>query len=403
MDGGGTGHGKPGGKSRQKVNSVPASKGSSHVTAAFFLRTVRDIAAKKPARATRREHLDAAVEWLKRAHDVSPNEGVSDAFSLKHLFKGGWKPSYRETSGYIAKTFFRLAGKTGDSDAGERAVHIARWLAEVQNTDGSVSNPALHDTQGIVFDTGQVLHGFVRAFRETQDPLFLESSLKAGKWLASVIDGDGAWRRNTFNNCPHTYNTRTAWAMLELGAVTEAPGIVQAARRNLDWAKDQERDGWLDRCGFGEGELPFTHTIAYAIRGLLEAGLLLKEERYLSTAERCARALLNHVAEDGFIPARFDASGRPRARYCCLTGNCQLAIIWFKLFQVTGQSVFGEAASRSLDYVTSHHDVHARDPDIRGGVKGSHPLWGSYAGFSYPNWAAKFFIDALLLQEEAGV
>jgi hypothetical protein len=70
---------------------------------------------------------------------------------------------------------------------------------------------------------------------------------------------------------------------------------------------------------------------------------------------------------------------------------------------VTGQSVFGEAASRSLDYVTSHHDAHARDPDIRGGVKGSHPLWGSYAGFSYPNWAAKFFIDALLLQEEAGV
>ena len=35
-----------------------------------------------------------------------------------------------------------------------------------------------------------------------------------------------------------------------------------------------------------------------------------------------------------------------------------------------------------------------------GGIPGSLPLWGSYAPFTYPSWAAKFFIDALLLCEE---
>ena len=44
-------------------------------------------------------------------------------------------------------------------------------------------------------------------------------------------------------------------------------------------------------------------------------------------------------------------------------------------------------ASQDLD--TDNHDV-------CGGIKGSHPVWGAYSPFTYPNWAAKFFIDALL-------
>ena len=42
--------------------------------------------------------------------------------------------------------------------------------------------------------------------------------------------------------------------------------------------------------------------------------------------------------------------------------------------------------------------------EVRGGIKGSHPIWGSrqgaYSRFTYLNWATKFFIDALLLEEE---
>ena len=31
-------------------------------------------------------------------------------------------------------------------------------------------------------------------------------------------------------------------------------------------------------------------------------------------------------------------------------------------------------------------------------MKGSHPIWGPYEADDYPNWAAKFFADALLLE-----
>ena len=36
---------------------------------------------------------------------------------------------------------------------------------------------------------------------------------------------------------------------------------------------------------------------------------------------------------------------------------------------------------------------------IRGGIPGSDPIWGDYLTMALPNWAAKYFIDALLRKE----
>jgi len=35
--------------------------------------------------------------------------------------------------------------------------------------------------------------------------------------------------------------------------------------------------------------------------------------------------------------------------------------------------------------------------EVRGGIAGSWPIWGAYSRFEFPNWAAKFFADALML------
>ena len=39
---------------------------------------------------------------------------------------------------------------------------------------------------------------------------------------------------------------------------------------------------------------------------------------------------------------------------------------------------------------------------LRGGVKGSHPFDGEYGRYEVLNWATKFFVDALLLDETKG-
>ena len=46
-------------------------------------------------------------------------------------------------------------------------------------------------------------------------------------------------------------------------------------------------------------------------------------------------------------------------------------------------------------------NIQTNDTNIRGGISGSWPIDGKYHPYQYPNWAAKFFIDALLSLKKA--
>jgi Squalene-hopene cyclase C-terminal domain len=339
-------------------------------------------------------HLQAAEDWLRRAHDRNGDDGVSYGYSAR----GGWRASYRETSGYIATTFFDLARQREDADYRERALRISRWLLRVQNTDGSFSNPR-YGNDGIVFDTGQVLFGLVRAAEETGEAAFMDGAQRAAGWLVSVADQDLRWTRNEHLGVPHVYNTRTAWALLRLNQSKPNEERERVARANLDWAlAEQHASGFFRECAFVRGVDPFTHTIAYAAQGLLESGTLLNDPRYTDAAQRCADAALDCLNPAGFIPGQIAVDGAPAATYCCLTGNCQFAIVWARLFDRTGDERYRSAAIAATNYVMSCQDIETRNPNVRGAIAGSFPHWGAYAPFSYPNWAAKFFIDAMLLR-----
>lgn len=361
--------------------------------------TFADLAAKDllgalPEYRNPRDHLHAAEEWLKRAHDQGNDDGVSYGYTIR----GGWRPSYRETSGYIATTFFNLAAHHSSPEYKARALRICRWLLSVQNHDGSFSNPHYGD-QGIVFDTGQDLFGLVRAFEETGEADFKQGALRAADWLVGIADTEGRWTRNEHLNTPHVYNTRTAWALLRLNQVDYSHEREKIARANLDWAiSEQQPSGFFDECAFERGLAPFTHTIAYATRGLLEAGELLGDERYLESAQRCADSALGHLGHDGFLPGQITKDGKAAASYCCLTGNCQFSIVWAKLFDKTGNEAYRNATIRAMDYVMRRQDIVTKNLNVRGAIKGSYPIWGRYAPLSFPNWPAKFFVDAMLLR-----
>ena len=345
-----------------------------------------------PVRAEPAVHLAAAEDWLKRAHDDGTDDGVSYGYSLR----GGWRPSYRETSGYIATTFFDLARQRNDADYLARAIRICRWLVSVQNADGSFANPR-YGSEGIVFDTGQDLFGLVRAAEATGEAIFKDAARKAADWLVTIADEKGIWSRNEHLNTAHVYNTRTAWAVLRMNQLEYSSERERVARSNLDWAiREQQSNGFYDNCAFVKGEPPFTHTIAYATRGLLESGILLNDQKYIDAATRCADAALKLLKSDGFLAGEIAVNGEPAGTYCCLTGNCQFSIVWSKLFDRTGDARYKDAVIRALDFVMAHQDVHTGNNAIRGAIKGSFPIWGRYAPMSFPNWPAKFFVDALI-------
>lgn len=350
---------------------------------------------RAPSTALPEQHLLAAEAWLCRAQDMRGDGGVSYGYSIR----GGWRASYPETSGYIATTFFRIARDRDDPSYFERALRIVRWLLTIQNEDGSFANPR-YGPRGIVFDTGQVLFALVRGHKLTGDPAMLSAARRAARWLTTIVDADGRWTRSEHHDTPHVYNTRTAWALLCMDRLEPEPTRRAVARANLDWALAEQREsGLFEHCSFRPGEQPFTHTIAYTARGLLESGVLLGETRYVDGAERCAHAILTLMRSDGHLPSTIAADGRATSRSCCLTGNCQFAIVWARLFALGRGAEFREAALRALDYVMATQLLGAADANVRGAIKGSDPVWGRYAPLSFPNWASKFFVDAMWLRK----
>ena len=366
----------------------------------FHLQLIlKDIATPDSAIYDHKTHLTAAIDWLCRAQDMRTGSADSGGVSAGWSFEDGWLPSYPETSGYIVETFVTAADVLQRPELVERANRIIDWELSLQNTDGSF--PGHFGEAGsspVIFNTGQIMHGMNCGYSELKRNECLEAAVKAGYWLMEKQDGDGCWRRSTHNGIPHTYNTRAAWALLRTGLLANEQKLIGAAIRNIDWALTQQNDvGWFDNNAFTTGAEPFTHTIAYAVRGILEAGLLLNRHDYIDAATKASLALANVQRQDGAIAGTLDKDWQSSAYYVCLTGLAQIALNWGRLLAESHCVEMQPNVDKALSYLKQRHRVDYSKGVYDGGLAGSFPFWGRYSMFEYPNWAAKFFADALMI------
>lgn len=354
---------------------------------------------------TDREHLEAAIDWTCRAQDIREAQPDRGGVSAGWSFEDDWLPSYPETSGYIVETLLAAAEVLERPELLQRAGRILDWELSIQSPDGSY--PGHFGEAGskpVIFNTGQIIHGMLAGYLQLGRDECLQSAVRAAHWMREQQDDDGCWRRSVHNGIPHTYNTRAAWGQLRAGLAAGDAAIEQSALANLDWALHQQTDsGWYRNNAFATVKPPFTHNIAYAIRGLLEGGLASGQERFVDSATRAAQALIGVQRPDGGLAGTYADHWQPRAGYCCLTGLAQTAIIWIRLSRTREQAPMAAAAGHALDYLKRNHRVADPDPRVRGGVAGSSPIWGRYSMFEYPNWAAKFFADALMMRMEQRV
>jgi len=137
-----------------------------------------------------------------------------------------------------------------------------------------------------------------------------------------------------------------------------------------------------------------THTIGYALRGVLEAYRLSQDEAFLNEGVRTADVLIHCVKSDGFLGGRFDSHWRSVDDWVCLTGSVQIAYCWFLLFGWTGDTRYFDAGRKVNSYVRRAITIEG-EPDLVGGVRGSFLISGAYGKYEYLNWAAKFCIDSL--------
>jgi hypothetical protein len=234
----------------------------------------------------------------------------------------------------------------------------------------------------------------------------MNAALRAADWLLSVQDEDGAFRRYSYKGVPSSYTAHASCWLAELGIHTGRKRYLGAATRHLDWVLKHyaARDSWFELCGFDTkehfGSLATTHTIAYTIFGVLYMSQLLGRDDGIEAARSAALSVLRCAESEGRVPGVLNSKWHPAAEYTCLTGNAQLALIWFRLFELDDDIRYVNAAINALEEVKRAQVMHLKDDGLHGGIAGSAPIWGHYLHFALPNWAAKFFIDAMVMKKQ---
>lgn len=342
-----------------------------------------------------------SIDWLCRAQDFSASAdgGVARDFSLIN----GWATSYPETTGYIIPTLIDYGDRTGRKDVLDRARRMLDWLVRIQLPDGAFQGGRI-DSKPVVpvtFNTGQILLGL--AAGEARFGAYRAAMERAADWLVKTQDPDGCWRKypSPFAGLGEkAYETHVAWGLFEAARLERARGYEQAAIANVQWMlRLQRENGWLDSCCLDDPVRPLTHTIGYALRGVLEAYRATQDPVFLEGARLTGDGALSALRSDGFLPGRLRADWTPAVDWSCLTGAAQIAHCWLLLGAYTKDARYIDAANRANRFVRRTVNVDGA-PETRGAVKGSFPVDGEYARYEYPNWGAKFLIDSLLLESD---
>jgi uncharacterized protein YyaL (SSP411 family) len=250
-----------------------------------------------------------------------------------------------------------------------------------------------------VFNTGQILQGLVRAHAETHRPEILRSARAAADWLVNVQQSDGSWSGpGAYQDVSHTYYSMVAWALAELSHSSNDRRYGAAAEQNLDWVLAHfQPNGWVRGINL-RGHPNYLHFIAYVVQGSLECAILLRRDDAIEAVAKSAWILLRKFETSKFIPGAYDEDFTNGRRFTCLTGNAQMSCVWLRLFEVTGDLRYLNAALK-MNEMLKQFVPRRGARGIVGGVSGSYPVWGRYQPLRYISWGCKFFADALLLED----
>lgn len=352
-------------------------------------------------------HLKRGIEWIKRAQDAMKDGGVSWGYCGRVRWRSpatlGWRSSYPETTGYIIETMIRFGKRYGDPDAIQRARTMTDWEVKIQLPDGGIQGGRVDATpvSSSTFVTGQVMFGWLAAYREFGDERYLQAARRAGDFLLSCLDDQGRFVKGYSHFCepgPKAYEARTGWAIALLGQVTGEARYMDAAREMSRYAlRCRRANGWFEQNDLDTHDRPLTHTIGYVLEGVLETGLLTGEPSFTEAVADSVDKIRPLVRDNGFLAGRWTQDWKPAADWSCLTGSSQIAIVCLRLNQLSPRREWREMAHKLLGMVSATQLVEGYDPGLLGGIHGSYPFDGGYCQFCLPNWATKFYADAMML------
>lgn len=346
-------------------------------------------------------HLNFAIEWLLYAQSMNLDGGLSANYNF---LKRQWAPTYPEITGYTIPTLLRYAKRYTRDDIHDVVFNMTEFEVRIQLNEGGIPctiNRNGNQLRPIAFDTGQVLFGLLAANIEYGNDRFLDAAVRAGDWLVASQEKDGSWQDYHNYDSSLTIDARVAWPLILLYKRVGKRDYLETSYRQLEWVLGQQNlNGWFQNCSFNPNNPPITHTLAYTIEGLLEAGLLLGEQQMVIAARKAADAILEQLKPSGFLPGAFDEKWKARVSWNCLTGSAQMALVWLRLATITGIPNYSNIANRTIKFIASTQFLNDLPQELLGGISGSYPIFGRYMFYKIPSWATKFFADAIMALEE---
>jgi len=351
-------------------------------------------------------HLSGCMQWLTRAQEVNDGGGIAASY---HMDSQHWAVDYPETTGYIVPTFLCYYRLTGVESYRKRAIDMGDWEIAIQSPEGGIGEPVgVYGLRPRVFNTGQVILGWLALYTETGQSKYLTAAEKAANWIIEKQDHDGKWTANTYAG-PKSYHIRVAWALLELFKHTNRAKYKIAAERNTKWTLDcAHSNGWFANTSLSVEGKPWTHLIGYTLFGLLEIcrfnNAQIDRRKIMYLLYNAAKALASFYIKlkenaDTFLtlPETFDSNWSSTDSRSCITGNAQIELFLSRMFKYTEEPVFQSAAELLLNDLKQIHLLDGiTDSNIFGGLPGSYPVGAGYLSYAIPNWGVKFFADSLL-------
>jgi len=332
--------------------------------------------------------LQSNLRWIAKSFEVNGLKGSSG----KRTVYGRWGAPYPETTGYLIPTLLECSSY----NEGLRDIALAQlsFIKSIQNEDGSFYQ-AVDNKAPIIFDTSQIVIGLIALCPEVLKFEDISDVTKqAVVWMQEQLTAEGLFLEyNYVDNYNPAYYARIAWAMSQGEAIFYSKITKKTRTLILRIADLQNEDLMFDYAGFFPEEMPFTHTIAYTLRGLWECALYINDKKLMHKVTDSLDHLSKTLLSKGKAAGRYDTHWQGDYSFICSAGNAQLALLYLRVYERLQNKKFLQVVPLLLKPLLAGQ---RRLSLNKGAVPSSLPIWGPYQKWSFTNWTQKFYADALV-------
>ena len=168
------------------------------------------------------------------------------------------------------------------------------------------------------FDAGMCLNGLTSLYSAIKDDKYLRISKKIADWMVDKMQKkDGSFytryskEKNQFeengdkwSKQPGSFLAKASIGLMSLHKILDDEKYKEAARKICDFAlKLQQDDGRF--VTDNKDKSTFVHAHCYTMEGLIAAGAILDEKKYVKSAVNALKWIIGHQMPNGGFPAYY--------------------------------------------------------------------------------------------------